>query len=642
MTTEAKIEVSLPGGGRTRVEAGTKAIEVLAQAGTAKGALAARLNGEVVDLSVRLGEDCSLEPVTFESKEGKEVLRHSTSHVMASAVKDLFPEVKLAIGPAIEDGFYYDFQKDEPFTPEDLEAIEKRMKKIVKEDLRFERIEMSKSEALKSFGAEGEKFKVELLEEIPDENVSAYKHGDFVDLCRGPHVPSTRYSKHFKLLSGAGAYWRGDERNPMLQRIYGTVFTKAEDLDGHLKRLEEARRRDHRRLGAELDLFSFHEDAGGGFVFWHPKGEAVIQAMLGHWREEHIKRGYEFIRTPHMARANLWRTSGHLDYYIENMYTMDIDGREYVVKPMNCPGHILIYKSSKRSYRELPLRFAEIGTVYRRERSGVLHGLMRVRMITMDDAHIFCTEDQVRDEILGTVDLCTDMLRTFGFNEFKIELSVRDPESPQDYTGEPAQWDAAEAALAAALETRGLEYKTVRGEAAFYGPKIDIKMTDALGRTWQASTIQFDFNLPSRFGAKYVGQDGQEHHVVMVHRAILGSMERFMGILLEHYEGLFPVWLAPVQVVLINVGRETAAYAKETGERLAAEGFRVQVDSGDDTVGAKIRKAELQKIPYMLIVGKKELSDGTVSVRSKNRGDEGSLDLEAFVSRLKGEVEAKS
>lgn len=624
------------------VEPGMKAVAVLAKAGLAKDALAVKLKDEVVDLSFELVESCRLEPVTFESKEGREVLRHSASHVLASAVKELFPEVRLAIGPAIEDGFYYDFEKAEPFTPEDLVAIEKVMKKIVKADQRFERVEMSKSEAAEYLSAAGEKYKLELLEDIPDGAISAYRHGEFFDLCRGPHVPSTRYVRHFKLLSTAGAYWRGVESKPMLQRIYGTVYTNKEDIEEHIRRLEEARRRDHRRLGAELDLFSFHEEAGGGFVFWHPKGEALIQAMLGYWRDEHVRRGYEFVRTPHMARADLWRTSGHLDYYSENMYTMDIEGREYVVKPMNCPGHILVYKSSKRSYRELPVRYAELGTVYRRERSGVLHGLMRVRMITMDDAHIFCTEEQVRDEIIGVVELCTTMLKTFGFDDFKTELSVRDPDAPEKYAGEPSQWDVAEAALAEALEKTGLEYETVKGEAAFYGPKIDIKMTDALGRTWQASTIQFDFNLPRRFDIKYVGQDGREHYVVMVHRAVLGSMERFVGILLEHYEGRFPVWLAPVQVILINVGRETAAYAAEVGGRLTQAGFRVQVDAGDDTVGAKIRKAELQKIPYMLIVGKKELSEGTVSVRSKNRGDEGSLQLEGFVGRLKSEVEGKT
>jgi len=632
------IEVEVPGHGAERVPAGTKAVAVLAQAGCAKGALAAKVDGRLVDLSFRLEGDCALEPVTFETREGKDVLRHSASHVMASAVKELFPGVKLAIGPAIEDGFYYDFEKEEPFTPEDLQAIEKRMKQIVKADLPFERIEWSKEEARRRMEAQGEKFKLELLEEIPDGTVTAYRHGDFVDLCRGPHVPSTRYAKHFKLLSSAGAYWRGDERNPMLQRIYGTAFTKAEDLKAHLERLEEAKRRDHRRLGPELDLFSFHEEAGGGFVFWHPKGETLIQTMLARWTEEHKRRGYQFVRTPHMARARLWRTSGHMDYYRENMYTMKVEGHEYVVKPMNCPGHILIYKSAKRSYRELPLRYAELGTVYRRERSGVLHGLMRVRMITMDDAHIFCTEDQVADEIVGVVDLCTTMLRIFGFEDFKTELSLRDPASPEDYTGEPGQWDAAEAALAAALERAGLEYTTVKGEAAFYGPKIDIKMKDAIGRTWQASTVQFDFNLPRRFDATYVGPDGRDHHVVMIHRAILGSMERFVGILLEHYEGRFPLWLAPVQVHLISVGKEASDYAREAGRRLTQAGLRTELDLGDDTVGAKIRKAELQKVPYMLIIGRKELASGTVSVRSKERGDEGPARLEDFVERIKGEI----
>ncbi len=642
MMDSKRIVVRSSNGRELEIESGSKAVQALKEIGLAKGSLAAKLDGRLVDLSYMLSEDCELEPVTFESREGRDVLRHSASHVMASAVKEVFPDVKLAIGPAIDDGFYYDFDKDEPFTPEDLDAIAKKMKEMIKADLPFERLEMSKAEALERFKSLGERYKVELLEEIPDGQVTAYKHGGFVDLCKGPHVPSTRYARHFRLLSTAGAYWRGDERNPMLQRVYGTVYTKAEDLKEHLKRIEEAQRRDHRRLGRELDLFSFHEEAGGGFVFWHPKGEALIQAMLAHWQSEHLKRGYEFVRTPHMARASLWQTSGHLDYYIENMYTMEVEGREYVVKPMNCPGHILVYKSSRRSYRELPVRYAELGTVYRRERSGVLHGLMRVRMITMDDAHIFCTPEQVGDEIVAVVDLCTDMLRTFGFSDFRTELSVRDPNSPQDYTGEGSQWQAAESALVKALERTGLEYETVVGEAAFYGPKIDIKMTDALGRTWQASTVQFDFNLPRRFDVNYVGPDGREHNVVMVHRAILGSMERFVGILLEHYEGKFPVWLAPVQAVLINVGAETADYAAAITERLQAAGFRAESDLSDDTVGAKIRRAELQKVPYMLIVGKKELSERTVSVRSKSSGDEGSVSIEDFIRRLGDEVREKA
>ncbi len=642
MTDSKRIVVRSPDGRELEIEPGSKVVQALKEMGHAKDSLAAKVDGRLVDLTYRLSEDCELEPVTFESREGRDVLRHSASHVMASAVKEVFPDVKLAIGPAIDDGFYYDFDKDEPFAPEDLEAIAKKMKEMIKADLPFERLEMSKAEALERFRSLGERYKVELLEEIPDGKVTAYKHGGFVDLCKGPHVPSTRYARHFRLLSTAGAYWRGDERNPMLQRVYGTVYTKAEDLKDHLKRIEEAQRRDHRRLGQELDLFSFHGEAGGGFVFWHPKGEALIQAMLAHWNSEHLKRGYKFVRTPHMARANLWQTSGHLDYYIENMYTMEVEGREYVVKPMNCPGHILIYRSSRRSYRELPVRYAELGTVYRRERSGVLHGLMRVRMITMDDAHIFCTPEQVGDEIVAVVDLCTDMLRTFGFSDFRTELSLRDPNSPQDYTGKDSQWQAAESALVEALKRTGLEYKTVIGEAAFYGPKIDIKMTDALGRTWQASTVQFDFNLPKRFDVNYVGPDGREHNVVMVHRAILGSMERFVGILLEHYEGRFPVWLAPVQVILINVGAETAVYAAEISERLQAAGFRAESDLSDDTVGAKIRRAELQKIPYMLIVGKKELSERTISVRSKSSGDEGSVSIEDFIRRLGDEVREKA
>jgi threonyl-tRNA synthetase len=642
MVDSRSINIRLKGDKEMKVAAGVKAIAALKEAGLSKGALAARLDGEVVDLSFLLGKDCALEPVTFDSREGREVLRHSASHVMASAVKELFPDVKLAIGPATEDGFYYDFEKAEPFTPEDLRAIEKKMRELVKADLPFEKVEFTRSEAIDHFHEAGESFKVEILDEIPDGTVSAYRHGSFLDLCRGPHVPSTRYARHFKLLSSAGAYWRGSEANPMLQRIYGTAYTTSEDVKAHVQRLEEARKRDHRRLGAELDLFSFHEEAGGGFVFWHPKGEAIIQAILEYWKAEHVKSGYDFVRTPHLAKAALWETSGHMDYYQENMYTLELEGHQYVVKPMNCPGHVLVYKSAKRSYRELPQRYAELGTVYRRERSGVLHGLMRVRMITMDDAHIFCTEEQIGEEVVGVVNMCTDMLKTFGFRDFKTELSVRDPDSAQDYAGEESEWELAENALVEALAKTGLDYEVVKGEAAFYGPKIDIKMKDALGRTWQASTVQFDFNLPRRFRATYVGPDGREHYTLMVHRAILGSMERFMGILLEHYEGRLPLWLAHVEAGVISVSKEAVDYARQIRDRLVEAGFRVAADIGDDTVGAKIRRAELQKVPYMVIVGQKEVSAGTISVRSKAEGDEGSFTLDDFMGRLRTKVEEKT
>jgi threonyl-tRNA synthetase len=641
MTDSSRIRVNFPEDGETELTPGAKVVEALKKAGISNGALAAKVDGVIVDLSFALREDCSVEAVTFDSREGKQVLRHSASHIMASAVKEIFPDVKLAIGPSTDDGFYYDFDKAEPFTPEDLGTIEEKMRELIKADMPFERMELPRQKAIEYFRDAGEPYKVEILEEIPDGTVSAYKHGGFLDLCKGPHVPSTRYARHFKLLSTAGAYWRGKESNPMLQRIYGTAYVTRDELKGHISRLEEAKRRDHRRLGAELDLFSFHEEAGGGFVFWHPKGEAVIQAILDHWKAEHLKRGYQFVRTPHVAKAALWETSGHMDYYRENMYVFEEEGRKYVVKPMNCPGHVLIYKSSKRSYRELPQRYAELGTVYRNERSGVLHGLMRVRMITMDDAHIFCTEDQVADEIVGVVNMCTDMLRTFGFRDFKTELSVRDPNSAGDYAGEDRDWELAERALVGALEKTGLEYEVVVGEAAFYGPKIDIKMTDALGRTWQASTVQFDFNLPRRFGATYVGPDGREHYTVMVHRAILGSMERFVGILLEHYEGRLPVWIAPVQAVVISVGKEAVDYAEKISDRLISEGFRSVADTGDDTVGAKIRRAELQRIPYMLIVGSKEVSAGKVSVRSKVKGDEGAFLIDGFVARLRSDTEGK-
>jgi len=576
------------------------------------------------------------------TEEGLETYRHSTSHVMAQAVKRLFSRARLAIGPAIADGFYYDFDLDEHLTPEHLRKIEEEMKTIVKENHPFQREEIEKGKAIALFREKGEKYKVEIIEEIPDRVVSLYRDGEFVDLCRGPHVNRTGEIKAFKLLSVAGAYWRGDEKNVMLQRIYGTAWGSERELEDHLARLEEAKQRDHRHLGRELDLFNFYEEAGAGLVYWHPRGVMLRRVIQGYWEEMHLKRGYQLISIPHIAHAQLWRKSGHFQFYRQHMYTLKVEDEEYVLKPMNCPGHILIYKSATHSYRDLPIRYAEMGTVYRYERSGVLHGILRVRGFTQDDAHIFCTPEQLPGEITSVMDLVLEILSRFGFREYEVDLSVRDPRKPQDYAGSPESWERAEEVLIQVLEARGLPYKRIEGEAVFYGPKIDIKLLDALGRRWQCSTVQFDFNLPGRFGATYIGPDNKKHEVVMVHRALFGSLERFIGTLIEHYKGAFPLWLAPVQAMVIPVSEKFMDYAEKVYEALGERGIRVECDRRNEKMGLKIREAQLQKIPYMLIVGAREQDAGTVAVRSRESGDLGPKPLADFICHLESELKNKS
>ena len=546
-----------------------------------------------------------------QGKEEKlEIMRHSASHVMAEAVQSIFPDTKFGIGPAIADGFYYDFDLPRALNPDDLPLIENKMKEIIALDSPFTRKEVTKEEARKIFAAQP--YKLELIDELPDEKVSLYQQGSFLDLCRGPHVNSTGEIKAFKLINIAGAYWRGDEHRPMLQRIYGVAFSTQEALDEHLKRLEEAARRDHRKLGRELDLFSVQDEFGPGLVLWHPKGAIIRRVIEDFWKDEHVKRGYEIVYTPHLARMDLWRTSGHLEFYQDYLYSpIDVEGRKYILKPMNCLGHILIYKTRLRSYRELPIRYAELGTVYRYERSGVLHGLSRVRGFTQDDAHIFCRLDQLEDEIVSVLDLALFMIDTFGFRNYQLLLSTR----PEKYAGTVQAWDEATATLRRALERSGLDYEVDPGEGVFYGPKIDIKFESALGKAWQGPTIQVDFNLPPRFEVTYIGEDGQEHLVVMVHRTVLGSMERFLATLLEHYGGAFPVWLAPVQVKVIPVADRHIDYAHKLEAQLKSEGIRAEVDARAERINPKIRQAQLEKIPYMLVVGDKEVETDTVSIR---------------------------
>ena len=572
-----------------------------------------------------------------EKRAGLEKMRHSAAHVMAEAVQSLFPEAKFGIGPAIEDGFYYDFELPRALVPDDLPVIEDKMRALINADLPFVREEMSRDEAMQLFSAQN--YKLELIKDLPDDEISVYKQGAFVDLCRGPHVASTRHIKAFKLTSIAGAYWRGDEKRPMLQRIYGVAFESKSELEDYLTRLAEASKRDHRKLGKELDLFSLHDEAGPGLVHWHAKGSMVRQLIEDFWKAEHRKRGYDIIYTPHIAKVNLWKTSGHWDFYQENLYSpMDIDGQDYIVKPMNCLGHILIYKTQLRSYRSLPLRYAELGTVYRYERSGVLHGLARVRGFTQDDAHIFCRPDQLETEVLEAVQLARFMLNTFGFSDYELLLSTR----PEKYAGSLDVWEQATGALRDVLEKLELDYEIDPGEGVFYGPKIDVKLRDALGRLWQGPTIQVDFNLPQRFDVNYIGEDGLEHQAVMVHRTVLGSMERFMACLIEHYAGAFPVWLAPVQVIVIPIADRHIDYAYQVAAELREGDIRVHVDDRSERMNLKVREAQLGKVPYMLIVGDKELDTSTVSIRLRNGEDMGSKPIAEFVDKVKSVVESKS
>jgi threonyl-tRNA synthetase len=561
---------------------------------------------------------------------------------MAQAVMALFPEAKFGIGPSIEDGFYYDFELPRPLVPEDLPQIEEIMTGIVKDNLPFIRSEVTKAEARETFASQP--YKLELIEDLPDdEPLSIYQQGTFTDLCRGPHLDATGEIKAFKLLNTAGAYWRGDERRPMLQRIYGTAFETEAELQDYLEKLEAIEARDHRRLTKQLDLISFHEEAGAGLAYWHPKGGRMRVLIEDYWRELHFDGGYDIVFTPHIGKAQLWETSGHLDFYKDGMYSpMDIDGHDYYVKPMNCPFHIMIYKTKLRSYRELPLRWAELGTVYRYERSGTLHGLLRVRGFTQDDAHIVCAPEQIEDEILRVLDFSLNMLQGFGFEDFKVELSVRDPQKPDKYAGSGTMWDQAEVSLIKALQARDLPYERMEGEAVFYGPKIDIKIKDALGRSWQCSTIQFDFNVPERFDMTYVGEDGRDHRPYMVHRALLGSLERFYGVLVEHYAGAFPVWLAPVQAIVIPIADRHLDYAYAIAADIKARGIRIEVDDRSERMNLKVREAQLQKIPYMLIVGDSEVSTSTLSVRLRNGDNLKAQTIDDFQGLVASAIEERT
>ena len=641
------IRVTLPDGSAKEYPQGSSALDVARSIGPrlADAALLAEVNGVLADLKAPLNQDVKLRILTAKDPEALQPYRHSTAHVLAAAVLDLFPETKLGIGPPTEDGFYYDFLRDTPFTPEDLEKIEARMKELVAGDLPFERVWLPREESLRKFREAGEWMKCELIEDKTEgDRISCYTTGPtFVDFCRGPHIPSTGKIKALKVMSLAGAYWKGDERNPRMQRIYGTAFFSKEDLDAHLHRLEEAKKRDHRKLGPELDLFSIQELAGPGLIFWHPKGGLVRKIMEDWLREEYLRRGYGLVFTPHVARKDLWRVSGHLNFYAENMFkAMELDDAEYQLKPMNCPFHILIYKDRLRSYRDLPVRLGELGTVYRYERSGVMHGLMRVRGFTQDDAHIFCTRDQIKGEVIGCLDFALDVLRTFGFDKYQVELSTWDGGKSGKYDGTPDQWKLAEDALHAALEQRNIPAKVIPDEAAFYGPKIDVKLVDAIGRLWQLSTVQFDFTLPRRFDLEYIAEDGKAHQPLMVHRALWGSVERFFGVLLEHYAGAFPLWLAPVQAVVLPITDKQIDYARGVTERLQAAGLRVDLDARSEKVNAKIREAQIHKIPYMLVVGGREAESGQVSVRHRKLGDQGAKPVEEFLAAAQQEIAAKS
>jgi threonyl-tRNA synthetase len=668
------ISVHLPDGSVREVPAGTTpleiansisprlaAVSVVARLSPVTGAALQTATGEeseaamyaaqdadatrLADLSTPLTADTRLELITEKDPEALKVVRHSAAHVMATAVLELFPEIKLGHGPATDSGFFYDFYREKPFTPEDLAEIEERMIEIVERDEKFVREYEPREKALEDFERHGDFMKTHFVTKFtePGSDVSFYRNGHFVDFCRGPHVPSTGRVKAFKITNLAGAYWLGDEKNPQLQRIYGTAFFSKKDLDEHFARLEEAARRDHRVLGKQLDLFSIQELAGAGLIFWHPKG-AMIRKIMEDWmREECIRRGYQLVYTPHVARVNLWQTSGHEGFYASNMFTpMKLDDADYRMKPMNCPFHILIYKNSPKSYRDLPARYAELGNVYRYERSGTMHGLLRVRGFTQDDAHIFCMPSQIESEVAACIDFAEAVLKTFGFSEFKVELSTWDPNDRKHYAGSDENWDLAIRSLDNVLKSRGIVYKTIPGEAAFYGPKIDVKLVDVLGRLWQLSTVQFDFNLPARFELEYVGEDGERHQPVMVHRALFGSVERFFGVLIEHYAGAFPLWLAPVQVGLVPISERHVAYAEKVEKALKDAGLRVETDTRNEKMNAKIRDFANQKTPYILVFGDKEEAAGTVSVRTRGKGDQGSVPLAEFIAKAEALVKSQS
>ena len=636
------IKIKFPDGSIKEYPKGTTADEIARSLSPrlAKEAVAARVNGNLRDMSAKIDSDVPIEFLTFDSDEGRKVFWHSTAHVMAQAVKDLFPEARLAIGPSIEEGFYYDFEVEKPFSPEDLERIEKRMAEIIKEKAQFQRVEISHDEALEDFKKEGENYKVEMLQQdILDDRVSVYKHSTFKDLCRGPHLPDTGRIKAFKLISSSGAYWRGDESNKMLQRIYGVSYPKKSLLDDYLYRMEEAKKRDHRMLGKQLELFHISNDVGAGLVMWMPKGAIIRNEIENFWREEHFKNGYEIVFTPHIANLELWRRSGHTDFYADDMYQpMEIDNVKYQIKPMNCPFHIAMYKSRRWSYRDLPMRWAELGTVYRYEMPGVLHGLMRVRGFTQDDAHHFVSPEGMEEELVWLLKFCLHILKSFGFVDYDVFLSTR----PGDAVGDPADWEKAQNGLRRSMEILGLEYAVAEGEGAFYGPKIDINIKDALGRSWQCSTIQFDFNLPERFDLTYTDNEGKLKRPFMIHRALLGSIERFFGVLIDHYAGAFPLWLAPVQVKVLPITDEINEYGENILSRLKENNIRAELDSRSEKIGHKIRESELQKIPYMFIIGAREKENGSVSVRLHGKGDAGGFSLDEMITVLKAEIKEKA
>jgi threonyl-tRNA synthetase len=629
-----QIKITLAGGKEGLHPAGTAVKEILAGLDGEKFrcTVAAKVNGALVDLSQLLTEDAAVEPIDAASPEGLSILRHSMSHVMAQAVQETFAGVQVSIGPSIEDGFYYDFEYAETFTPQDLEKIEARMREIAAADCPFERCEVSRAEAVALFQKKGENYKVELINDLPPdvEKVSIYIQGGYTDLCRGPHVPSTGMIRAFKLLSVAGAYWRGDERNKMLQRIYGTGFATQEALDEHLRLLEEAKKRDHRRLGRELDLFQLSDEAGAGLVIWHPKG-ALLRTIIEDWeRKEHLKRGYDIVIGPQILKVDLWKRSGHFDHYRENMYFTEVDEQTYGIKPMNCLSHMLIYKSKIRSYRDLPLRYFELGTVHRHEKAGVLHGLMRVRQFTQDDAHILCTPGQLNSEIRAIADFVAYAMKIFGF-DYEVELSTR----PENSIGSDQDWELATRALEGALKDNGMTYEVNEGDGAFYGPKIDFKLKDALKRKWQCATIQCDFTLPERFDLHYIGEDGERHRPVMLHRVILGAIERFIGVLIEQYTGAFPLWLSPVQAVLVTVTDKHIPWGEEVRKRLLDAGIRAEGDFRNEKLGYKIREAQMQKTPFMLVIGDREAASGQVSPRQRDGKNLGSIDVEAFIDLVR-------
>lgn len=641
------IKVKLPDGSEKEVPKGTTPLDVAKTISPrlAQAALVAKTNGDLVDLARPLERDTDLRILTERDPEALEVFRHSSAHLLAAAVLELFPETKLGHGPPTDSGFFYDFLRPTPFTPEDLEKIEKKMQELVQQDLPYAREFLPRKEGLERFRNEGDFMKCHFIEQFtrPDERISIYKTGKFLDFCRGPHIPSTGRIKAFKLLNIAGAYWLGDEKNPQLQRIYGTSFYSKKELEEYLHRLEEAKRRDHRVLGKQLDLFSIQELAGPGLIFWHPKGGLIRKQMEDWMRDEYLRRGYALVYTPHVMRVDLWKTSGHEGYYAQNMFTpMELDDAHYRMKPMNCPGHILIYRDTLRSYRDLPIRLGELGTVYRYERSGVMHGLLRVRGFTQDDAHIFCTPAQIEDEIVACIDFALAVLETFGFKEYQIELSTWDPKDRKTYAGADEDWELATKSLESALKRRNASFKLIPGEAAFYGPKIDIKLVDAIGRLWQLSTIQFDFNLPARFGLEYVAEDGSRKQPLMVHRALFGSVERFFGVLLEHYAGAFPVWLSPVQVVLIPISERHAEYANKVAAQLKEAGVRVEVDARNEKMNAKIREHALQKVPYLLVVGDKEAAAGRVNVRTRGKEKTEDMSADDFAAHINKIIGKKS